>query len=112
MESIQTVRYTVEAKDTYTRGHSDRVSEYSVLIGKKLGLPDEDIRRLQIGGLFHDVGKIGIPENIINKEGKLTDEEFWISIFADDYYSDIHGDLTVENIIYSEEYPKKYYPIS
>ena len=58
MESIQTVRYTVEAKDTYTRGHSDRVSEYSVLIGQKLGLSEDDIRRLRIGGLFHDVGKI------------------------------------------------------
>ena len=67
MESIQTVRYTVEAKDTYTRGHSDRVSEYSVLIGKKLGLSEEDIKRLRIGGLFHDVGKIGVPDNILQK---------------------------------------------
>ena len=67
MESIQTVRYTVEAKDTYTRGHSDRVSEYSVLIGEKLGLSEEDIRRLRIGGLFHDVGKIGISNDIIQK---------------------------------------------
>ena len=76
MESIQTVRYTVEAKDTYTRGHSDRVSEYSVLIGQKLGLPEEDIRRLRIGGLFHDVGKIGVPDNILQKDGKLTDDEY------------------------------------
>ena len=67
MESIQTIRYTVEAKDTYTRGHSDRVSEYSVLIGEKLGMSKEDIRRLQIGGLFHDVGKIGVPDNILQK---------------------------------------------
>lgn len=76
MESIQTVRYTVEAKDTYTRGHSDRVSEYSVLIGEKLGLPEEDIRRLRIGGLFHDVGKIGVPDIILQKNGKLTDDEY------------------------------------
>ena len=76
MESIQTVRYTVEAKDTYTRGHSDRVSEYSVLIGNKLGLPEEDIRRLKIGGLFHDVGKIGVPDNILQKNGKLSDDEY------------------------------------
>jgi putative nucleotidyltransferase with HDIG domain len=76
MESIQTVRFTVEAKDTYTRGHSDRVSEYSVLIGEKLGLSDEDIRRLKIGGLFHDVGKIGVPDNILQKNGKLTDDEY------------------------------------
>lgn len=76
MESIQTLRYTVEAKDTYTRGHSDRVSEFSVLIGKHLGLPDEDLRVLQIGGLFHDIGKIGVPDSILLKEGKLTDDEY------------------------------------
>ena len=50
LESIQTLRYTVEAKDTYTRGHSDRVSEYSVLIGKYLGLPEADLDTLKIGG--------------------------------------------------------------
>lgn len=76
MESIQTVRYTVEAKDTYTRGHSDRVSEISVLIGKKLGLSQEDLKRLRIGGLFHDVGKIGVPDNILQKNGKLSDNEY------------------------------------
>lgn len=76
MESIQTIRYTVEAKDTYTRGHSDRVSAYSVLIGEKMGLSEEDIRRLRIGGLFHDVGKIGVPDNILQKEGHLTTDEY------------------------------------
>ena len=76
LESIEVLRYTVEAKDPYTRGHSDRVSEYSVLIGKKLGLSDKDIKTLQIGGLFHDVGKIGIPDSILLKEAKLTDDEY------------------------------------
>ena len=76
LESIQTVRYTVEARDTYTRGHSDRVSEYSVLIGEQLGLGEEDLRRLKIGGLFHDVGKIGVPDRILQKNDKLTDEEY------------------------------------
>lgn len=76
MESIQTVRYTVEAKDTYTRGHSDRVSEYSVLIGKKLGLSEEDLKRLRIGGLFHDVGKIGMPDSILQKKGSLSNDEY------------------------------------
>ena len=76
MESIETLRYTVEAKDTYTRGHSDRVSAYSVLIGEKLGLPEEDINNLRIGGLFHDIGKIGVPDSILQKEAKLTDEEY------------------------------------
>ena len=70
LESIQTLRYTVEAKDTYTRGHSDRVSEYSVLIGKYLGLPEADLNTLRIGGLFHDIGKIGVPDAILQKKRK------------------------------------------
>lgn len=76
MESIETLRYTVEAKDPYTRGHSDRVAEYSVLIGKKMGLSEEDQNTLRVGGLFHDIGKIGVPDSILRKPAKLTDEEY------------------------------------
>lgn len=76
MESIQTLRYTVEAKDSYTRGHSDRVSEYSVLIGKYMGLSEDDLKTLRIGGLFHDIGKIGVPDSILLKTDKLTDDEY------------------------------------
>ena len=76
MESIETLRYTVEAKDPYTKGHSDRVSEYSVLIGKYLGLSEEDLHTLKIGGLFHDIGKIGIPDSILLKPAKLTPTEY------------------------------------
>ena len=76
LESVETLRYTVEAKDTYTRGHSDRVSEYSVLIGKHLNLSDDDLKILKVGGLFHDVGKIGVPDAILLKETKLTDDEY------------------------------------
>ena len=76
LDSIQTLRYTVEAKDPYTRGHSDRVSKYSVLIGKYLGLSEEELHTLEIGGLFHDIGKIGIPDSILLKEAKLTDDEY------------------------------------
>jgi len=76
LESIETLRYTVEAKDSYTRGHSDRVSEYSLLIGKKVNLPEEQLKILKIGGLFHDIGKIGIPDSILLKEAKLTDDEY------------------------------------
>lgn len=76
LESIETLRYTVEAKDTYTRGHSDRVSEYSYLIGKYLGLPEEDLKKLKLGGLFHDIGKIGVPDSILLKTAKLTDDEY------------------------------------
>ena len=76
MESIEVLRQTVDAKDQYTRGHSDRVSDYSVLIGKYMGLADEDLKTLKIGGLFHDVGKIGVPDHILLKPGKLTDDEY------------------------------------
>lgn len=76
METIEILRFTVEAKDAYTRGHSDRVSAYSVLIGEALGLSEEDIKTLRIGGLFHDIGKIGIPDSILLKTDKLDDEEY------------------------------------
>lgn len=76
LESIQTLRYTVEAKDPYTRGHSDRVSEYSELIGKYLNLSEDDLHKLKIGGLFHDIGKIGVPDSILLKTSRLTDDEY------------------------------------
>ena len=76
LESIETLRYTVEAKDTYTRGHSDRVSAYSYLIGTYLNLSEEDLKKLKLGGLFHDIGKIGVPDSILLKTDKLTDDEY------------------------------------
>ncbi len=76
LDTIGILRQTVEAKDPYTRGHSDRVSEHSVLIGKKLGLDEKTLHILKIGGLFHDIGKIGIPDSILLKESKLSDEEY------------------------------------
>ena len=76
LETIQTLRYTVEAKDPYTRGHSDRVSEYSTLIGQYLGLDEKEIGLLKLGGLFHDIGKIGVPDSILLKTTKLSDDEY------------------------------------
>ena len=76
LDMVETLRFTVEAKDSYTRGHSDRVSEYSVLIGEKVGLPEDQIKLLKVGGLFHDIGKIGIPDSILLKPDKLTDDEY------------------------------------
>ena len=76
IESIETLRYTVEVKDSYTSGHSDRVAEYSVLLGKKLGLSENDLKILRIGGLFHDIGKIGVPDSILLKETKLSEDEY------------------------------------
>jgi len=76
METIEILRFTVEAKDSYTRGHSDRVSAYAELIGKALNLPEEDLKTLKIGGLFHDIGKIGIPDSILLKTTRLDDNEY------------------------------------
>ena len=76
LDTIETLRYTVDAKDSYTKGHSERVSEFSVLIGKQLGISSDDMYALRIGGLFHDIGKIGIPDYILTKKDKLTDEEY------------------------------------
>lgn len=76
LDTIGILRQTVEAKDPYTRGHSDRVSDYSVLIGKKLNLDEETLHILKIGGLFHDIGKVGIPDSILLKESRLDDEEY------------------------------------
>jgi putative two-component system response regulator len=69
---------TVEAKDEYTGGHTLRVSELSVALAKKMELPINDVNALKIGGIIHDVGKIGVPRDIINKPGRLNPEEFEI----------------------------------
>jgi putative nucleotidyltransferase with HDIG domain len=76
LESIETLRNTVEVKDIYTKGHSDRVSAYSLLIGEKLNLSQEEMKTLKIGALFHDIGKIGIPDGILLKTDKLTEDEY------------------------------------
>ena len=74
--TMESLRLAVDAKDAYTKNHSDRVSYYSVLIAKGLNLPPEEIELIKNGGLFHDIGKIGIPDAILQKAGKLTDEEY------------------------------------
>jgi PAS domain S-box-containing protein len=66
----------VEAKDPYTAGHSERVMEYSLKIGERMGLDEEELRVLKMGTLVHDIGKIGIPDAILTKPGRLTDEEY------------------------------------
>ena len=66
----------VDAKDSFTFEHSENVSEYAVKLAEKLKLPEKDIQTVKVAGLLHDIGKIGIPESILKKNGKLTDEEY------------------------------------
>ncbi|NNG02236.1 MAG: HD domain-containing protein [Desulfobacteraceae bacterium] len=75
---VRSLVFAIEAKDVYTRGHSERVSYYSMLIGEHLGLPEKETNDLKWASILHDIGKIGIPEHILNKPGKLTDQEFGI----------------------------------
>lgn len=77
-QSLLAITHAVEAKDLYTKGHSERVAKYSEMIARKMGYSDDDAKTLYIMALMHDVGKIGIPDAIINKPGALTDEEFKI----------------------------------
>jgi HD-GYP domain-containing protein (c-di-GMP phosphodiesterase class II) len=76
--SIQMLAGAVDEKDPYTRGHSDRVTRYSLLIGKEMNLPPHFMETLQISAQLHDVGKIGIEDHILKKPGALTEEEFEI----------------------------------
>lgn len=73
---VHSLVYAIEAKDPYTRGHSERVHHFTMLIAKQLHLEDEDFESLKWAAILHDVGKIGISEKILLKPGKLTDEEF------------------------------------
>ena len=75
-ETILSIARTVDAKDTNTSEHSYRVSEYSVAIAKRLGFSDEKCENLRKMALLHDIGKIGIPDAILNKPARLTDEEY------------------------------------
>jgi HD-GYP domain-containing protein (c-di-GMP phosphodiesterase class II) len=76
MGSIQMLAGAVDEKDPYTRGHSDRVTRYSLLIAKEMNQPDEFLEILRISAQLHDVGKIGIEDHILKKPGALTEEEF------------------------------------
>ncbi|MCQ2552967.1 MAG: HD-GYP domain-containing protein [Clostridia bacterium] len=76
IQVIKTLSAAVDAKDTYTNGHSNRVAEYSAKIAMSLGLSEAQQKEIYWMGLLHDIGKIAVADSIINKPGKLTDEEF------------------------------------
>jgi len=74
--SIRMLSAAIDEKDPYTRGHSGRVAKYSLIIGEALGLTFEELERLRVSALLHDVGKIGVDDRVLKKPGQLTDEEF------------------------------------
>jgi len=73
---IRSFAQAVELKDFYTRGHSERVAAYACRLGQALGLGSKELDRLHIAGMLHDIGKIGIPDHILNKPGALTEDEY------------------------------------
>jgi putative nucleotidyltransferase with HDIG domain len=76
VSTVRALAQAVDAKDSYTAGHSTRVTDYSVIIAEELGLGPDDLRRVRLAGLLHDVGKIGIRDSVLGKPGALNDEEF------------------------------------
>ena len=96
---------TVSAKDKYTLGHSERVMDYSVMIAKAMGLSEEKIRLIKIAALLHDIGKVEIPESVLNKCGPLTDDDRYLLHKHSDYSVDILEPLAgIEYLIDSIKY--------
>lgn len=75
-EGLRALLAAIEVKHPYTAGHADRVTEIALLIAQEMKLPPDRLRTIALGGILHDIGKIGVPNEILNKPGKLTDEEF------------------------------------
>ncbi|MEI8199051.1 MAG: HD domain-containing phosphohydrolase [Eubacteriales bacterium] len=76
VDTIQALRLTVDARDEYTCGHSDRVAFFAKIVGQEFGLPPDQLELLSTAGVFHDIGKIGTADNILKKANKLTKEEY------------------------------------
>jgi putative nucleotidyltransferase with HDIG domain len=75
LDTIRALASAIDAKDPYTRGHSERVAALSVEIGRELGLDEHALHSLRYAGILHDIGKIGVPEQVLRKPGRLTPEE-------------------------------------
>ena len=116
MNIIRALSYTIDAKDRYTSGHSQRVADYSLAIAKRMGKSEADQKIIYYAGLLHDVGKIRVSEEVINKAAKLTEEEFnQIRIHPVSGYhilKDIHEDIRIAYgaKYHHERYDGKGYP--
>lgn len=87
--TAQALAETIEKRDPYTGGHTKRVMDYSIAIGRKMGLPKDAIERLKLAAILHDIGKIGVRDNILLKEGKLDNDEFEDMIMHSRFASEI-----------------------
>ncbi len=116
LNSIMVIANTIDAKDAYTSGHSMRVAKCCSAIARKLGWPEQEVQNIHYVGLLHDIGKIGVPDAILNKPGKLSDEEFRIikkhPVIGNDILKDIRMIKNVaEGALYHHErYDGRGYP--
>ena len=74
MESVRALASAIDEKDFYTRGHSERVTRFSIEIARIMGMPEDEIKRITIGALIHDIGKLAIDDSILKKPAMLTEE--------------------------------------
>ncbi len=116
MQIVKALSGAIDAKDTYTNGHSTRVAEYAREIARRAGFPKEAQDNIYMMGLLHDVGKIGVPDAIINKPAKLSDEEYAVIRSHPVMGSDILGNITEFPMLstgakwHHERYDGKGYP--
>jgi len=78
LDTVTSLAFAIDAKDHYTQGHSQKVSAYAALIAEGLNMSDTEVEEIRLGGILHDIGKVAIPENILNKSGPLNPEEWEI----------------------------------
>jgi diguanylate cyclase (GGDEF)-like protein/putative nucleotidyltransferase with HDIG domain len=76
LDTVTSLAYAIDAKDHYTQGHSQKVSAYAALIAEAMEMSDAEVEEIRLGGVLHDIGKVAIPENILNKSGPLNPEEW------------------------------------
>jgi putative nucleotidyltransferase with HDIG domain len=76
LSTVKSLASAIDAKDEYTRHHSARVTEFTIKIARNMGLSEKELEELELAAVLHDIGKIAVPESILNKPGKLSDEEF------------------------------------
>ncbi len=116
VEVMEALAHTIDAKDEYTKGHSIRVAKYSKMIAEKMGLSPEECENVYYMGLLHDIGKIGVPNEIINSPTKLTDDEYAVikthPVLGYDILAEIKSrpDLSIGARWHHERFDGKGYP--